>query len=148
MTNQPHLAKLIIDGKTSEATGKNVILELDGRQVYDSQKLEKYISLSPNHDISDVRTLLKAAEAAFGNANRFQILVSCAEKPEGFTAIKKALEIPPATLNYHLRYLQKAWLLYKNDQGLYTSTLLGNLILEYFSDFLNAANTLKEEIEK
>jgi hypothetical protein len=145
MTNQLHLTKLIIDGKTSEIMGKTIILEIDGRQVFDSQKFEEFKGVSPHHDISDVRTLLKAAEAAFGNSNRFQILVSCAEKAEGFSAIKRTLNIPAPTLNYHIKYLLEAWLLYKNDQGLYSSTLLGNLILEYFSDFLSAANALQDE---
>lgn len=147
MKDSPHKVELVLDGKVITTTGKRVVLKIDGNSVYDFDSFGGKIEFDLDEfEVSTIKFLLRAANSAFGHADRFQIITNCAEQPKTFSEIKKLLRLTSPTLDYHLKRLIESWVLYKNEQQNYALTLLGQLILGYFSDFIREARELKNQI--
>jgi len=139
---------IIIDGKKITSKGKEIELKIDGVKVYSTRD-----SYDTNKsDIEDlqwtsVKYFLKASDSAFSHIDRFRIVKSLAESPRSFTEIKELLSTTSATANFHLKKLINGMILYKDENGRYALTLLGELVLEYFSKFLEEAILLQKSIE-
>lgn len=148
MNGIAHSIELVIDGKGVKTTGRKVVLKIDGEPVYDFDSLHG--TYEPDLDeleASAFRFLLESANAAFGHAHRFRITISCGEQPKTFSELKKSFKMTSPTLDYHLKRLTESWVLYKNEEEKYALTLLGQLILHFFSKFFHEARKLKKELQ-
>lgn len=138
-----------IDGKKITSKGKKIELKVDGEKVYSTvnsaDKLEPDVK---NLEWISVNSLLKASNSAFGHNDRFNIVKSLVESPKSFTKIKKLLTTTSPTVNFHLKKLIDGMIVYKDENGNYTLTLLGELLFEYFSGFMKEALLLNREIQK
>jgi len=105
-------------------------------------KKETY-RLARKYHIDLVPTWLLAKLAS----ETIHILKSLAESPKSFTEIKELLDTTSATTNFHLKTLIKGTIVYKDENGRYALTLLGELLLDYFSRFLEEANRLHRAID-
>jgi len=138
-----------IDGKKITSNGKKVELKIDGVRVYSTA----HPSGTDKAEIKDlqwssIRYLLKASDSAFSHEDRFRIVKSLVESPMSFTEIKKLLDTTSATANFHLKKLIAGMIAYKNENGRYALTLLGELVLDYFSKFLEEASLLEETMNQ
>jgi len=139
---------VIIDGKRITSEGKEIELKIDGVKVYSTG--DPYDT--KKSDIKDlqwtsIKYFLKASDSAFSHIDRFRIVKSLAESPKSFTEIKELLSTTSATANFHLKKLNDGMIVYKNENGRYALTLLGELVLDYFSKFLEEAVLLQKSIE-
>lgn len=138
-----HTIELTIDGKTIKTRAKDLLLKIDNLLVY---KLPEISVESEKLQTVALRSLLQSANAAFGHDERFNIIRNLAESPKTFSEIKEIFNMPSSTLDFHLKKLTKEWVVYKQNEGQYAMTLLGELLLDYFSKFLNEAAKLQESI--
>ena len=138
----------IIDGKKIMSEGKKIELKIDGMEVYSTDK-----SCATNKsNVADlqwtsVKTFLKASDSAFSHIDRFRTSKSLTEAPKSFTEIKQLLSATSATTSFHLKKLIDGMIVYKDENGKYALTLLGELVLNYFSKFLEEASLLQKSIE-
>lgn len=139
---------ITIDGKKIMSKGKKIELKIDGMKVYstdDSYDTNKF-------NIEDlqwtsIKTFLKASDSAFSHSDRFRTVKSLAESSKSFTEVKELLNATSATTNFHLKKLIDGLIVYKDESSRYALTLLGELVLNYFSDFLKEASILQKSIE-
>lgn len=139
---------IIIDGKKITSKAEKIELKIDGIRVYSAGN--RYgADKSDIKDLqwSSVKSFLKAADSAFSHSDRFRIVKSLAESPRSFTEIKDLLNTTSATTNFHLKTLVNSMIVYKDENGRYALTLLGELVLGYFSNFLEEAKHLQKEID-
>lgn len=138
---------ILIDGRKFTSTGERIELKVDGSRVYSSVAHDKNNKI-PVNDLgwASVKTLLKASDSAFGHVDRFRIVRLLAESSKSFTEIKEMLNATSPTANFHLKTLIDGMIAYKDENGRYALTLLGELILKYFSDFLVEADVLSKTI--
>lgn len=143
-----HKVDIIIDKKKITTNGKKIELRIDGVKAFSTG--------SPNDtnkpDFEDlqwtsVKYFLKASDSAFSHIDRFRIVKYLAESPKSFTEIKELLSTSSATANFHIKKLIDGMITYRNENGRYALTLLGELVLDYFSKFLEEANLLQKSIE-
>ena len=140
---------IVIDGKKITSEGKQIELKIDGVKVYSTR--DPYDANKANtEDLqwTSVKYFLKASDSAFSHSDRFRIVKSLAESSKNFTEIKKLLSTTSATTNFHLKKLIDGMIVYKDENGRYALTLLGELVLDYFSRFLEEANLLQKVINK
>jgi DNA-binding HxlR family transcriptional regulator len=138
---------IIIDGKKITAKAEKIELKIDGLKVFSTRDQH----VADKHDIKDlqwpsIKSLLKTADAAFSHSDRFRIVKSLGESPKSFTEIKEFLKTTSATTNFHLKRLANGMIVYKDENGRYALTLLGELVLSYFSDFFEEAKDLQKEL--
>lgn len=93
-----------------------------------------------------IKSLLKTANSAFSHSDRYQIVRSLAETAKSFTDVKSLLGTSPATTNFHLKTLTRGMIVYKDENGKYALTLMGELVLGFFSNFLEEALKLQKEL--
>lgn len=145
----PRKVDVIIDGKKITSKGKRIELKIDGVKVYSTRD-----SSDPDRpDVKDIqwtsiKYFLRASDSAFSHGDRFRIVKSLAELPKSFTEIKKQLSTTSATTNFHLKKLINGMIVYKDENNRYTLTLLGELVLDYFSRFLEEASLLQKAIDQ
>ena len=139
----PRKVDIIIDGKKITSKGKKIELKIDGRKVYSTDNPHN-TNKSVIEDLpwASVESFLKASDSAFSHVDRFRIAKSLVESPKKFTEIKKSLDTTSATTNFHLKTLINGIIVYKDENGRYALTLLGELVLDYFSRFLEEASLL------
>jgi len=139
---------VIIDQKKITSKGKKIELKIDGLKVY-STKNPSQTNKSDTKDLqwASIKSFLKAADSAFSHSDRFRIVKSLAESPRSFTEVKDMLNTTSATTNFHLKTLTNSVIVYKDENGRYALTLLGELVLEYFSKFLEEASLLQKSVE-
>ena len=65
---------------------------------------------------------------------KYGIVVTLGKEPESFTDIKRELDIPSGTLNYHLLVLQKDGLVEKRDDGEYQLSPEGRRVFDIAKD--------------
>jgi len=140
---------VIIDGQKITSEGKEIEFRIDGLKVYSTEDFYN----GEKSDIKDLRWtsikyFLKASDSAFSHGDRFRIVMSLAESPKSFTEIKELLSATSATTNFHVKRLIDGMIVFKDENGRYALTLLGQLVLDYFSRFLEEANVLQKTIEK
>lgn len=145
----PRKVDVIIDGKKITSKGKKIELKIDGVKVYSTRD---FIDLD-KPDVKDlqwtsIKYLLRASDSAFSHSDRFRTVKSLAESPKSFTEIKKLLSTTSATTNFHLKKLVNEMIVYKDENGRYALTLLGELVLDYFLRFLEEANLLQKAINR
>lgn len=137
----------IIDGKKITSKAQDIELRIDGVNVYSTS--DRYHG--NQHDVKDlewrsIKSLLKTADSAFSHSTRFRIIKSLAEFPKRFTEIKNLLSTTSATTDFHLKTLNRGMIIFKDENGKYALTLLGELVLNYFSNFLKEARDLQKEL--
>ena len=142
-------ADIVIDGKKITSEGKKIELKIDGVKVYSTDDP----SNTNKANIEDlqwtsVKYFLKASDSAFSHSDRFRIVRSLVGSPKSFTEIKELLSTTSATANFHLKKLIDGMIVYKDGNGRYALTLLGELVLDYFSRFLEEANRLQKAINQ
>lgn len=139
---------VIIDGKKITSKAKKIELRIDGVKVYSTGN-PRNTNKSDIEDLAwtSVKSFLKAADSAFSHSDRFRIVKSLAKSPKIFTEIKELLNTTSATANFHLKKLIEGMIVYKDENGKYALTLLGELIFDYFSNFLAEANLLQKAID-
>jgi len=144
---QTRKVDIIIDGKKITSKAEKIELKIDGISVYSvGNRYEADKSDVKDLQWSSVKSFLKAADSAFSHSDRFRIVKSLAESPRSFTEIKDLLNTTSATTNFHLKTLVHSMIAYKDENGRYALTLLGELVLDYFSSFLEEAKRLRREI--
>jgi DNA-binding HxlR family transcriptional regulator len=136
-----------IDGKHFASKGKRIALRINGKKVFSTEDL----CPSANFKIEDVEwesleSFLQTASSAFGHIDRFRIVKFLSKSPKSFTEIKKLLEVTSPTVNFHLKALMDGTVIFKNEARKYALTLMGELLLDYFADFLKEANSLQNEL--
>ena len=139
---------ITIDGKKIMSKGKKIELKIDGMKVYSTD--DSYGTNKSNiQDLqsTSLKIFLKASDSAFSHIDRFRTVKSLAESPKSFTEIKELLSTKSATTNFHLKKLIDGMIVYKDESSRYALTLLGELVLNYFSDFLEEASILQKSIE-
>ena len=152
MSRCNHRVDLIIDGKRMTIEGKQVELMVDKVPVYELQwfDLEKILEegkQSPETlESFNVRYLLKAVKALFGHPDRYKIVLRLKNSPKSFTEIQKQLEFKPPTLDYHLKKLVNGMIVGKNEKGNYTLTLIGETLLDYFTEYLHKLRKVQSVI--
>ena len=139
---------VIIDGKKITSKAKKIELKIDGVKVYSTDDP----SNTSKANIGDlqwtsVKYFLKASDSTFSHSDRFRIVRSLVESPKSFTEIKELLSTTSATANFHLKKLIDGMIVYKDENNRYALTLLGELVLDYFSRFLEEANHLQKTID-
>jgi len=142
--SQPHKVDIIIDGKKITSMGKKIQLKIDGMEVFstvDSYNMKFHFE---DPKWTSIKYFIKASDSSFGHINRFRIVKSLSESPKSFTEIKQLLDTTSANANFHLKTLIDGTIVYKDENGKYALTLLGELILNYFSRFLAEANQLQK----
>lgn len=142
--NKTHWVELTIDGKTIKTEAKNLSLKIDDLSVYQFPNIK---TKSGKLQTASLGFFLRSAKAAFAHDERFEIIRSLTESPKTFSEIKKVFDTPSPTLNFHLKKLTKSWVVYKRKDGKYALTLLGELLLSYFSKFLDEAAKLQGIID-
>lgn len=150
MKRSGHLIDIIIDGRRLKTQGEEIVLQVDGRSVYRSTTvLQQGLKSNKIDDlkVSALRFFLEAAESSFGHMERFKIVRTLSESPRTFSEIKRLLSMTSATADYHLRKLVDSLILYKDESGRYALTILGELILDYFSKFIDEAESLQKTLE-
>jgi DNA-binding transcriptional ArsR family regulator len=143
LLKRSHLVELIIDGKKIKTEANDLLLKIDNLSVYQFPNIK---TNSSKIQTISLKFLLRSANAAFGHDERFEIVRSLAEFPKTFSEIKEIFDMPSPTLNFHLKKMTKSWVVYKNRDGKYAMTLLGELLLNYFSKFLEEAAKLQESM--
>ena len=137
--------ELILDGKKILTHARSFELKIDGTPIYRFTEsifqANKSKSRVEELDIDklkvlSVQTLLKGANAIFGHVDRFKIVRIISDSPKSFTEIKRALNISSSTASFHLKKLIEDAIIYKTEEGKYAVTLLGKLLLDFFSRFL------------
>ena len=138
---------VIIDGKKITSEGEEIELKINGVKFYSTN--DSYETKSNIRDLqwSSIKQFLKASDSAFSHSDRFHIVKFLSESPKSFTEIKKLLNTNSATTNFHLKKLIDGMIIYKNENNRYALTLLGELVLDYFSKFLEEAKLLQIAIE-
>lgn len=137
----------IIDGKKITSKAQDIEIRIDGVKVYATS--DRYHG--NQHDTKDIewrsiKSLLKTADSAFSHSDRFRIMKSLAEFPKTFTEIKNLLSRTSATADFHLKTLTRGMIIFKDENGKYALTLLGELVFNYFSNFLKEARDLQKEL--
>jgi len=145
---QSRKVDVIIDGKKITSKAKKIELKIDGVKVYSTDDP----SNTNKTNIDDlqwtsVKYFLKASNSTFSHSDRFRIVRFLVESPKSFTEIKDSLSTTSATTNFHLKKLIDGMIAYKDGNGRYALTLLGELVLDYFSRFLGEANHLQKAID-
>jgi hypothetical protein len=142
-----HKVDVIIDDKRIATNGERVELKIDGVKVFSqSNPSENSKSDTKNLQWTSVKFFLKASDSAFSHSERFRILKYLTESPRSFTEIKELLGATSATADFHIKKLVDGMIVYKNDNDRYALTLLGELVLDYFSRFLKEASRLQEKL--
>lgn len=125
--------------------GEKVDLRVNGKRVYSTEKSCPDTNFEiGNLDGAVLKYFLRIATSAFGHADRFRIIKHLAESPKSFSEIKKMLEAQSPTVNFHLKTLVDKTLVLKDENGRYTLSLMGELVLDYFADFIKEANCLND----
>ena len=138
----------IIDGKRITSEGQKIELKIDGMEVYSTDKSYATNKFSiEDLQWTSIKTFLKASDSAFSHIGRFRTVKSLATAPKSFTEIKELLSATSATTNFHIKKLIDGMIIYKDKNGKYALTTLGELVLNYFSKFLEEATLLQEYIE-
>ena len=139
---------IIIDKKEIASKGNEIELKIDGVKVYSTRDpCGTRKSDIENLQWASVKHFLKASDSAFSHSDRFLIVKSLIESPKSFTQIKELLSTSSANTNFHLKKLIEGMIVYKDENGRYALTLLGELVLNYFSKFLEEASLLQKSIE-
>jgi len=138
-----------IDGKKISSNGKKIELRINGKKVYSTVNSDDKSETSVKDlEWISINSLLKSSNSAFGHNDRFRIVKSLVKSPKSFTEIKTLLTTSSPTVNFHLKKLVDGMIAYKDENGKYALTLLGELLFEYFSKFLEAATLLNKEIQE
>lgn len=142
--NDSHFIELSVDGKTIKTQAKTLSLKIDDLPVYNfphtrtrNRKLRTFT----------LKFFLRSVKAAFGHDDRFEIMRNLVESPKTFGEFKDILDIPSPTLNFHLKKLTETWVVYKRKDRKYAITLLGELLLSYFSKFFEEAAKLQKSVD-
>ena len=143
-----HSIDFIVDGRKIRTQGKSVVLRVDGKSICKYPGRERSSS-EDGRDItvSTMRALLMVAMASFGNKNRFEIVNSLSKSPKTFSEVKEMLELSSPAVNHHLKKLAKELVIFKDTDGRYSLTTLGDMVLEYFSKLLKEMRDLQGIIE-
>ena len=138
---------LVVDGKRFSTEGKEVELRINGIVVYDfrvidlpwkhgKKKAEYYEALN-------ISFLIEVMKAMFGHPDRYRIVASLRDSPKTFTFIQKSLNFKPATLDFHLKKLSNEMIVERvGNQKEYSLTIIGETVLDYFSDLLKKVKSL------
>lgn len=138
---------ITIDGKKIKTVAKDIELTIDGRKVLSTNDLNQTNSFCiEDLQWTSLKALLNASDSAFGHIDRFRIVKSLGENLMSFTEVKELLNTTSPTANFHLKTLLNGTIVYKDENGKYALTLLGDLILDYFLKFLEEANRLQNTI--
>lgn len=146
--SQSHKVDIMIDGKKITSMGKKIQLKIDGMEVFST--VDSYNMKFHFEDLqwTSMKHFIKASDSSFGHINRFRIVKSLSESPKSFTEIKQLLDTTSANANFHLKTLIDGTIVYKDENGKYALTLLGELILNYFSRFLAEASQLQKTVTR
>jgi DNA-binding transcriptional ArsR family regulator len=129
--------------------GKVIGLKIDGIKVYSTDDSRSKADFKVEDvEWEGLESFLVASVSAFGHIHRFRIVKFLAESPKSFTEIRKLLEATPPTTNFHLKALVDGTIVFKDENGKYALTLMGELILDYFTCFLKEANRLRNGLEQ
>jgi DNA-binding HxlR family transcriptional regulator len=140
---------LVVDGKKFTTEGKEVELRINGMPVYDLEITDlpwKHGKKSPeDYEALNLSFLIRVMKAMFGHPDRYKIVVSLRDSPKSFTVIQKSLNFKPATLDFHLKKLSNEMIVEKmGNQKRYSLTIIGEAMLDYFSDLLQKVKSLHE----
>lgn len=138
---------LIIDGKKITSKAQDIELKVDGVRVYPTSDRNRGDQVdTKDMEWRSVKSLLRTADSAFSHSDRFRITKSLAESPKSFTEIKSLLSKTSATTDFHLKTLVKGMITFKDENGKYALTIMGELVFSYFSTFLKDARDLQKEL--
>lgn len=151
MNKRKYIIDLLIDDRKMTTKASKIELKIDDKTLFKFDgsgqdrefKLEK-IDLEKNFQAFTMHSLSQAMNSAFGHPYRFRILMSLRSSPKSFTEVKKLLKVSSPTVDYHLDKLVKGWIVSKDEKERYSLTILGELMLEFFSQFLKEAEKLQE----
>ncbi len=137
-----------IDGKHFLSEGERIDLRVNGKKVYSTEKScnDEGISIKKLDDWTVVNYFLKIALSAFGHPDRFKIISYLAESPKAFSEIKKLLGSQSPSINFHLKSLVNETLIFKDENGKYALSLMGELVLDYFSNFIKKVSCLNNTV--
>ena len=139
---------VIVDGKKIRTSGREIVLKIDGKTVYSSDNpIFEFDDNKEKIKISTVQALIKAANSVFGHNDRYRIINSLVESSKTFTEIKELFNMTSATADYHIKRLSDGLLIYKDENRRYAPTVIGELIIEYFSKFLQATENILDFVE-
>lgn len=138
---------LVVDGKRFATEGKEVELRINGISVYDFRVIDlpwKRGKKNPeDYEALNLSFLIEVMKAMFGHPDRYRIVISLRDSPKTFTLIQKSLGFKPATLDFHLKKLLSEMVVEKvGDQKEYSLTIIGEAVLDYFSDLLQKVKSL------
>jgi len=145
---QSHKVDMIIDGRKITSKVNDIELKIDDVKVYSTKHRYNHKKSSKDFTWTSIKSFLNASDSAFSHIDRFRIVRSLSESPKTFTEIKQLLNATSATANFHLKTLINGMIVYKDKDGKYALSLLGELVLDYFSTFLEEANRLQKTINK
>lgn len=129
------------------SNGNEIELKVDGVKVYSTHDpCGRKKSDIENLQWASIKYFLKASDSAFSHSDRFLVVKSLIQSPKSFTQIKELLRTSSATTNFHLKKLIDGMIVYKDENGKYALTLLGELVFDYFSKFLEEANLLEKSV--
>ena len=142
-----HKIDLIIDGKKIQSQGQDIKIKIDDKNIFDT----RFPSNKEESDLVDfpletVKSFLKSSNSVFSHIDRYRLVTSLTESPKSFTEIKTMLNAKSPTTNFHLKTLINGMIIYKNENGRYALTILGESVLDYFSKFLEEATKVYDEI--
>jgi DNA-binding transcriptional ArsR family regulator len=145
---KPRRVDILVDDKRVTTEGSKIVVEIEGVPVFKSPP-EKYSSVLKTSQFQAITTqmLFKVASATFAHPDRFRIVENVAGQPRTFGELKQLFKMTSPTLNYHLGKLLEAWVIYKTEDEKYSTTLLGELLLDYFAGFLEETRKLQSELE-
>jgi len=108
-----------------------------------------------NFDINNMqwiglKTFVDQINVAFGYEGRFIIMKALSESPKTFEELETAMKARKVEqgIVVHLEALSKSALIYTNKENKYAFTIMGEVIFNYFSDFLKEAQKLQLELSK
>lgn len=154
MNKSNYRIDIIVDDKKLTIEGKEVELRIDGLPVYKLEHFDWNRMFRPgkarpeDFQAFNVTYLLKAAKAIFGHPDRYRIVVSLKDSPKSFTEIQNLLNFTPPTLVFHLKKLLSGMIIGKMDKKKYALTIIGEALLDYFSEFLQKIQKIQRRIDE
>lgn len=147
MLKRRHNIELIVDNRKISINGDEVELRIDGLSIWSSELLDSIFTperkSSENFETFNVLFLLRVMKAMFGHPDRYKIVVDLANSPKTFTKIQNSFGFTSPTLDFHLKKLLNEMVIEKNEKKKYVLTIIGEVLLDYFSGLLQKIRELR-----
>lgn len=153
MSRVKHKISLLVDKKEIATEGREVELKVDNLPVYRLEDVNwERRFRGQKVEIEDfeafyVTFLLKAANSIFGHPDRYKLARTLMISSRSFTDLQNLFKMTAPTLDFHLKKLVSGLVVEQNESKKYSLTIIGEMLLEYFSQSLQEARNILSSIE-